>query len=446
MSDEAKRNARDNTSRREFMKRSHATAAASVAAGITVARGAHAAGDDAIKLALIGCGGRGTGAAVQALQAMDDRANVKLVAMADAFKDRLDSSLERIVRRIKDPSRVDVPEDRKFTGFDGYQQAIDCGVDMVLLCTPPGFRPMQFEAAVKAGKHVFMEKPVAVDSPGVRKVLAANVEAKKKGLAVCVGLNIRHTNGFQQVVNRVRDGALGRMLFLRAYCNNAGVWVRPRQPEQTEMQYQMRNWYYFNWLCGDHIVEQHVHLLDLVNWMKGDLPVEANGMGGRQFRKGKEHGEIFDHHAVEYTYADGAKLYSFCRHIPGCWNLSGGFAHGTRGFANAGGGDYSINLNGQAPQKWEAGQDGHQVEHDDLFKALLAGEPFNEADYGATSTMTAILGRMATYSGKVVKWDEALNSDLDLGPDRYAWDADPPVMPDENGDYPIPMPGVTKPW
>ncbi|OHB82507.1 MAG: hypothetical protein A2V98_17885, partial [Planctomycetes bacterium RBG_16_64_12] len=390
-------------------------------------------------------GGRGTGAAIEALS-NKATGNVKLVAMADAFKDRVDDSLQRIQAHLKDPARVDVPEERKFAGFDCHEKAIHSGVDMVLLCTPPGFRPMQFEAAVKASKHVFMEKPVAVDAPGVRKVLAANEEAKKKGLAVAVGLNMHHTDGFREVVSRVRDGILGRLLFLRCYCNNAGVWVRPREPGQTEMEYQMRNWYYFNWLCGDHIVEQNVHLLDLVNWMKGDHPVEANGMGGRQVRKGKDHGETFDHHAVEFTYADGTKMFSFSRHIPGCWNHGGGYAHGTQGFANAGGGQFSIQLKGKDPTTWEHGEGGHQVEHDDLFAALLAGEPYNEGDYGAVATMTSILGRMATYSGKVVTWDEGIRSDQDLSPARYAWDAEPPVLPGEDGFYPCAMPGVTKAW
>ena len=280
----------------------------------------------------------------------------------------------------------------------------------------------------------------------MEQVLAANEEAKKEGLAVCVGLNMRHTQGFREVADRVRDGALGRLLYLRCYCNNAGVWVRRREADQTEMEYQMRNWYYFNWLSGDHIVEQHVHLLDLVNWMKGDYPVEANGMGGRQVRKGKDHGEIYDHHAVEYTYADGTKTFSFCRHIPGCWNHGGGYAHGSEGTANAGGGEMSIQLKGKELLSFEHGEDGHQVEHDDLFAALLAGQPLNEGDYGARSTMTAILGRMATYSGKVVRWDEAFNSQMDISPQSYAWDADPPVLPAADGFYPCPIPGVTKAW
>jgi len=425
-------------SRREFLKRS--AAALGGGAGLALARGAHAAGSDVIRMALIGCGGRGTGAAVQALQNKATK-GVRLVAMADAFGDRLEGSLRRIEAAQKD--RVDVPPQRRFTGFDCHRGAIDAGVDMVLLCTPPGFRPMQFEAAVKAGKHVFMEKPVAVDSPGVRKVLAANEQAKRRKLAVAVGLNIRHTSHVVEAVKRVQEGVLGPIHFLRAYCNNAGVWVRRRQPDQTEMQYQMRNWYYFNWLCGDHIVEQHVHLLDLVNWMKGAVPLRANGMGGRQVRVGPDYGEIFDHHFVEFEYADGTRMFSQCRHIPGCWNCGAGIAHGTQGYADA---THGIHLAGKEPIRFPRGEDGHQVEHDDLFAALLAGRPYNEGDYGATATMTAILGRMATYSGKVLTWDEALRSDMDLMPEKLAWDAPAPVQPGPDGLYPCAVPGTTKAW
>lgn len=412
-------------------------AGAALAAGLSVARSAHAAGSDLVKVALIGCGGRGTGAAINALST---KANVKLVAMADAFQDRLQASLKQIRAACKD--RVDVPPERQFTGFDGYQKAIDCGVDMVLLCTPPGFRPAQFEAAVKAGRHVFMEKPVAVDAPGVRKIMAANEEAKRKGLAVAVGFHMRHVRGNIEAFQRVHDGAVGDIRFLRAYYNDAGVWVRPRQPGQTEMQYQMRNWYYFNWLCGDQIVEQHVHFLDMSNWAKGAVPVRANGMGGRQVRVGRDYGEIFDHHAVEYEYADGTRLFSQCRHQPGCWVSYGVTAHGTKGTAVGGG----ILIPGQAPQWFRGGEEGHQAEHDDLFAAIVAGRKYNEADYGATSTMTAILGRMAAYSGKVVEWNEAVKSDVDLSPKSYAWDAAPPVLPGPDGIYPCAVPGVTKAW
>ncbi|UCG56897.1 MAG: Gfo/Idh/MocA family oxidoreductase, partial [Phycisphaerales bacterium] len=420
-------------SRRQFL-RSSATAASVTALTAGMRARAYAAGTGVIKIGLIGCGGRGTGAAVQALNACK---RARLVAMADAFKDRLQRSYGSILKQH--PERTDVPPKRRFVGMGAYAEVINAGVDMVLLTTPPGFRPLHFEAAVKAGKHVFMEKPVAVDSPGIRRMNAANRQAKKKRLAVAVGLNMRHQENCRQVVRRVHDGAIGKINFLRAYGNNPGVWVRPREPGQSEMEYQMRNWYYFNWLCGDLIVEQTVHALDLVNWAKGDHPVEAQGMGGRQVRVGPDYGEIFDHHAVEYTYGDGTKMFLFCRHIPGCWSSFGGIAHGTEGEADLSRG--ILALHGQKPRRFERGVAGHQAEHDDLFAALEAGRPYNEGDYGIASTMTAILGRMATYSGQVVRWDDAIKSDTDLGPRRYSWDAEAPVRPSADGLYACAMPG-----
>jgi predicted dehydrogenase len=432
-------------SRREFLTRSTAaTAGLALAGSLELARSAHAAGDDLIRIALIGCGGRGTGAASNALQNVSHR-NVKLVALADAFQDRLDFSLKALKTRHGD--LVDVTPDRMFSGLDSYQKAIDCDVDMVLLCSPPGFRPMQFEAAVKAGKQIFMEKPVAVDAPGVRRIMAANEEAKKKGLAVAVGHHLRHEEKHKEVVRRIHDGYIGPVKHMRAYFNSSGVWVRPRRPEQTEMQYQVENWYYFTWLSGDHIVEQHVHDLDVMNWIAQAHPVEANGMGGRQVRIGPDYGEIFDHHAIEFTYADGTKMFSQCRHIPNTWGSFSEHAHGTKGYASIEGhGRSEICADGREPLSWKRTADGHQTEHDDLFAALDAGKPYNEGDFGATSTMTAIFGRMATYSGKVVKWDEAINSDLDLGPKSYAWDAEAPVKPGPDGLFACATPGVTKAW
>jgi predicted dehydrogenase len=429
--------------RRDFLKNSTAALGAGVVGNLAVARGAHAAGSDEIKIALVGCGGRGTGAAVQALQNKAG-AKVKLVAMADAFGDRLENSLKAIEARCE--GQVDVPKERRFTGLDCHQKAIDSGVDMVLLCTPPGFRPMQFEAAIEAGKHVFMEKPVAVDGPGIRRIMAANEKAKEKGLLVAVGHHLRHETKHREVIQRLHDGVIGPIMYLRIYFNSTGVWVRPRQPEQTEMQYQVRNWYYFTWLSGDHIVEQHVHDIDVMNWIKQAHPISAQGMGGRQFRIGKEYGEIFDHHAVEFQFADGSRGYSYCRHIPNCWNSFSEHAHGTKGYASIQGhGRSEIHVEGQSePLKWDRGPDGHQVEHDHLFAALLAGKPYNEGDYGATSSMTAILGRMASYSGKIVTWDDAMKSKLDLGPESYAWNAEAPVQPGPDGLYPCAIPGLTK--
>jgi len=313
----------------------------------------------------------------------------------------------------------------------------------VLLCTPPGFRPEQYRAAVAAGKHVFMEKPVCVDTPGFRSVMETNRVADQKRLKVVVGLNIRHDPRYGETVRRIQDGAIGPVRFLRAYGNNAGVWVRPRQPGQTEMEYQMRNWYYFVWLSGDLNVEQHVHMLDLANWANGEKhPVEANGMGGRQVRRGKEVGHIFDHHYVEYTYEDGSKLFSQSRHIPNCWSAGGVDVHGLQGTANCGG-----KITG--PNAWEyAGPKvvGHQQEHVDLIKAIRDDAAHNEGYYGATSSFTAILGRMATYSGQVVRWDDAVAKGPNEMPAKLAWDAAPPVLPDKDGSYEhaVAVPGVYK--
>ena len=425
-------------SRRQFLK-SSASAASLTALAAGIKTKAYAAGTREMKIGLIGCGGRGTGAAVQALNACKW---AKLVTMADAFEDRLEQSYQSVLK--SHPDRVEVPPERRFVGMEAYAEAINADVDMVLLTTPPGFRPLHFEAAVKANKHVFMEKPVAVDVPGVRRMIAANEQAKKKGLTVAVGLNIRHQNSSREIVKRIHDGAIGKITFLQAYGNTGGVWVRPRQPGQSEMEYQMRNWYYFNWLSGDLIVEQTVHVLDLVNWAKGDHPVEAQGMGGRQVRVGADYGEIFDHHAVEYTYGDGTKMFMFCRHIRGCWNYVGGIAHGAKGDADLSKG--ILTMHEQKPLRFDPGVEGHQAEHDDLFAAMDTGQPYNEGDYGITSTMTAILGRMAAYSGQVVKWDEAMKSETDLGPKRYNWDAEAPVKPGPDGLYASAVPGKSKPY
>jgi len=424
-------------SRREFLKGSTAMlAGATSAGGLNIARTAHAAGDEKLRIALIGCGGRGTGAAANCL---DVRKDIRLVAMADAFEDRLRGSLARL--RRSHGEQVDVPEDRIFVGFDAYRKAIGSDVDLVLLVTPPGFRPVQYRAAVEAGKQIFMEKPVCVDAPGFRSVMQTNELADRKNLKVAVGLNSRHTPPCVESVERVHDGAVGELKFLRAYCNNAGVWVRPRRPDQTEMEYQMRNWYYFVWLCGDHIVEQHVHLLDRANWLKGDHPVEANGMGGRQVRKGKDHGQIFDHHFVEYTYDDGTRLLSQCRQIPGCARIGGAFAHGVDGVA-----DSSGTITGKSAWSYTGPRvSGHAREHVDWIQAIRNGAKYNEGWFGAVSSMTAVLGRMATYSGRIVRWDDAVANGPDEMPNRFAFDADPPVKPDQNGNYPVPVPGVFKP-
>ncbi|MEX0613102.1 MAG: Gfo/Idh/MocA family oxidoreductase [Pirellulales bacterium] len=454
MSEGSSNDDRGSESRRQFLKTTSAlVGGAALGASARIARASHPGSSDAIKVALIGCGGRGTGAAYQALAT---EGPVTLWAMADAFADNQQACLETIKRQVErgqsdgDPllsdSRVDVPAERQFVGFDAYKQAIDSGADLIILATPPGFRPIHFEAAVNAGKHIFTEKPLAVDTPGIRRFLSANEQAKQKNLMVAVGLQRRHDPRYVEAIKRLHDGAIGDILFTRVYWNSGGLWVRPRQPQQTEMEYQMRNWYYFNWLCGDHIVEQHIHNMDIGNWVRGDIhPVEVQGMGGRQVRTGKEYGEIFDHHFVEFTYADGTKMYSQCRHIDGCASEVAEHAHGTKGMAHLddGGGPIIVGPDG----RWRSRArkvDNHHQEHHDMFAALRRGDIYNEGDYGANSTMTAIVGRMATYSGKVIRWDEALRSGIDLSPAAYDFAATPPVVPNGDGYYPVAVPGKTE--
>lgn len=406
-------------SRREFIKTTSLAVAAST---LTVARSAHAGVDETIKVGLVGCGSRGAGAASQALHTAGP---VKLVAMGDAFQDRLDGTLQALQKEDGLPERIDVPKERQFVGFDAYEKVLAAGIDLVILTTPPGFRPIHFAAAVNAGKHIFMEKPVAVDGPGVRAVLEAAKEAKRKGLAVGVGLQRHHQKSYLETIKRLQDGAIGDILATRVYWNSGGVWVNPRQKDQTDMEYQMRNWYYFNWLCGDHIVEQHIHNLDVSNWLKNAHPIRAQGMGGREVRKAEQYGEIFDHHAVEFEYADGTRMFSYCRHIEHCWESVSEHAIGTKGTADIS--DGQITVVGGDKWKFQRPDNApYQVEHDDLFASIRSGNPLNEAEYGATSSMTAILGRLATYSGKIVEWDHAINSEKSLAPAKYAFDAAPP--------------------
>ena len=440
-------------SRRGFLKTSAVAAAgSSILTNLSPVRAAHVNSDETIRIGLIGCGGRGRGAADQA---MNTAGPTKLVAVADAFDDNLKSAVGQLKRQHGD--KVDVPEDKQFVGFDAYTKVLEQDCDIVSLATPPGFRPLHFEAAINAGKHVFMEKPVAVDAVGVRKVLDANQIAKSKNLAVAVGLQRHHEPIYIETIKRLQDGEIGRVVATRCYWNGDGVWVRPRIDGQTEMEYQMRNWYYFNWLCGDHINEQHIHNLDVINWLMGGPPKMAQGQGGRQVRTGKEHGEIYDHHFVEFTYekdGDRSILLSQCRHIPNCWSSVSEYAHCADGWANIGDGkifDSKGNLKWEYNRKSEDGKrknihDGHQDEHHDLFASLRKGEIPNEGDYGAHSTMTAILGRLATYSGKEISYEDALKSELGISPVEtyHSFKDTPPILPNADMTYPIPMPGITK--
>ena len=431
--------------RRDFVKQSSMLAGAIAAAPIISHANFFSGSDDVIKVAVIGCGGRGTGAAVQALMS---KQNVKIVAMADAFRDRLDECYKNVSGELASAGAgtkgtLDVPEERKFVGFDGYLKAIPLA-DVVILATPPGFRPIHFEEAVKQGKHIFMEKPVATDPAGVQRVLAAAKIAKQKKLNVVVGLQRHYQDSYRALF--AKKDMIGDITSMQAWWNNDGVWTRPRKAGQTEMEYQMRNWYYFVWLCGDHITEQHIHNLDVINWFKNGYPVKAQGFGGRQVRKSKEHGEIFDHHYVEFHYADGSILNSQCRHMPGTSSKVDELLVGTKGkiYCDAA---RITDLRGKTIFQFDKSKERnpYQTEHDELFAAIAKGEyKYADAENGAYSTMTSILGRMATYSGQIIDWDKAINSGLNLHPSVYAFDAAAPVNPGPDGFYPVPVPGVTK--
>ncbi len=425
------------TDRRTFL-------AASTAAAVSAATHAFAAPSDGeIKIALIGCGGRGTGACNQALSA---GSTIKLVALVDPLEGKAQAALE--ILKAKHEGQIDVPPDQIFTDFEDYKKAFALA-DVVLITTPPGPRPFLFEEAIKAGKHVFMEKPVAVDAVGVRRVLAAAAEAKKKNLNVCVGFQRRYSPTYTDMIDRIHAGEIGDLVFGRVYWNGTSRPGFPRELGESEMHYQIRNWYFFTWMSGDHILEQHCHNLDVANWvMKGVMPIKATGQGGRQVRRARENGTIFDHHTVEFEYESGMRILSQCCQIGGkCARDVSEHFHGTKGAADlANGGKFMIN--GQPPGgKRQRGskEDPYQLEHDAFFENVRTGKVRIDAEYAAHSTMMGVMGRMATYTGQVITWDQAFNSQEILVPDNLTWATEPPVKPDEDGWYPVAIPGTTLP-
>ena len=386
--------------------------------------------------------------------------------MADTFDKRLQTSLKALHKQH--PGKVDLDQVQQFVGFDAYKKAILLA-DVVILATSPGFRPFHFEEAVAQGKHAFLEKPLATDAPGVRRILAANEQAKKKNLKVGVGFQRHHQAPYREAYQRVLDGAVGDILAMRVYWRGGSRGGEIHRPDETEMQYQIRNWYFFTYLSGDHIVEQHCHNIDVGNWFKGAHPVRANGVGGRQSRTSKECGQIFDHHYVEFEYANGCRMFSECSQFQAKWGQVGEHLLGTKGTSDLGDRGFTIhghNLSHATatahikgaellthPPKASAedkgiwrfkgpSKDPFQVEHDDLFAAIRNNTPYNEADHAAYSTMTAIMGRMATYSGGMVEWDDAFNCQTALiKTAEFDWDAPPPVAPDADGFYPVAHPG-----
>ncbi|MCL2349230.1 MAG: gfo/Idh/MocA family oxidoreductase [Planctomycetaceae bacterium] len=437
-------------SRRDFLKIAGLAAVGTVAAG-QMPRFVHAGENNTIKIALVGCGGRGTGAADQALSTAGP---TELVAMADFFESRLEGSLDMLKGAKKE--KVNVPKERRFIGLDAYKHAVDAvgpgGV--VLLATPPAFRPVHFEHAVSKNVHVFMEKSFAVDAPGVRRVIATGKRAGEKNLKVAGGLMSRHSNALQATVEQLHSGIIGDLVTCWAYREHEAVGLVPKTGDETELGHQIRNYSNFTWLNGSFLLDWLIHNLDVCCWAKGGWPVSAQGQGGRQTRTEKD--QLFDHYGVEYTFADGTRLFAQGRHVTNCWGFFGSIVHGTKGSAILGEGISKPKIFStwkQTPEKmiWEhAGEFNqfYQTEHDLLFDAIRNDKPYNESERCACAAMVGILGRMASESGKEVLWDDALASDGELAPglDHMTEADEPPVVPDANGDYPIARPGITDPY
>ena len=380
-----------------------------------------------LKAGLVGCGGRGTGAAFDFLAGSKD---VKIVALADVFQDRLDRARDSLQKK----GGQEISSDRCYVGFDAYQKLIASDVDVVLLATPPHFRPAHFAAAVEARKHVFMEKPVAVDPVGVRSVIATGEKAKSLSLSVVAGTQRRHQANYLETCKRVADGAIGEIVAARAYWNQGQLWYRERDPKWSDMEWMIRDWVNWSWLSGDHIVEQHVHNLDVINWFTGSHPVKAVGMGGRMRRVT---GDQYDFFSIDYTFSNGVHELSMCRQINGCANSVSEYIVGTRGSTNCA--DRIFDAKGNPVWAYEGPRAlPYVAEHTDLVAAIRSGQPINEARNVAESTLSAILGRISAYTGKETSWDEVMNSDLRLGPTEYA------LGPVPAGTVPVPGVGERK--
>jgi predicted dehydrogenase len=415
------------SSRRDFLKGS-AVAGGVLATNLALLQNVHAQGtNELIKVGVIGCGGRGSGAAEQNLRG---DSNIKLVGVADVVKDRADACLRGLRANASVRDKVDVSPERIFIGVEAYRQLLPL-VDLVILATPPGFRPIHIKAAIDAGKHVFTEKPVAVDGPGIRMCLASFEEANRKRLAVVAGTQRRYKSSYLDAMKRMHDGDLGTITSARCYWNQGALWNRARERGWSDVEWQIRNWLYFTWLSGDHICEQHVHNLDVVNWALGNShPVRCVGMGGRQVRTGPEFGNIFDHFAVDYEYPNGVHVMSQCRQIAGCAGDVSEAVTGTRGTCLMSD-SRGCSIVGERAWTFPRGQDNHpyDAEHVALYQSIRTGRPINDLKNVAESTLTAIMGRMSAYTGKAVTWQEALNSQQKLMPDNLTWDMQLPVAP-----------------
>jgi predicted dehydrogenase len=431
-----------NISRRSFIQSSATAVGAAAALRAPFVHASSSESPAGVKIGVIGCGGRGTGAMLDAIGAATkviypqlgyhtedlaegatvEKQDIEVVALADLFEDRLDQCNRNLAKLD-----LTVPAERCFVGFDAYEKLLTHpDVNYVILATPPHFRPQHLLASIQAGKNVFMEKPAAVDVPGVKTVMEAGELAKQKGLGIAAGTQRRHAPNYRETIKRLHDGAIGEIVYAKCYWNGGQIWVIDRETGWSDTEWQIKNWNYFTWLGGDHIVEQHVHNLDVMNWVLGTHPVKAvAGLGGRQSRRGTRHGHIFDHFAVEYEYPNGVTMFSQCRQINGCKSIVGEFVAGSRGTSNCA--DFIQPKDGERWRYRGPAISPYRKEHENLIASIRAGEPINEAQSIAESTMTGIIGREAVYSGQEIQWDKAMQSTKRLGPEKY-----------EFGPYPTP--------
>ncbi len=432
------RKAKHQASRREFLKSSGVALSGAAVGSLAVRRSAHAAGDGTIRIGMIGSGGRCSGAAAQCMKA---GADVKLVAMCDIFEDRLQTSRQALLEQA--PNQVVLDDDSCFVGFDGYQRVID-KADVVLIACASKFHPMYAEAAIKAGKHVFVEKPHGIDPVGVRRMHAVCDLAKEKGLSVVSGLQSRFHRGWRETVERIHDGAIGDIVAIQSMFLRGPYRLIPRDPQLTETEYQFSNWYHFCWLSGDDVTQSLVHNVDRVSWiMKEEMPKWAFGLAGRSSSFGDVYGDMFDHHTAAYEYESGTRLYALCRTQHGCYGNSDDIVMGTKGTCYLG----RCRIEGENPWRYEGPDNNpYDAEQAALVESVRSGQPINSGYHMCDSTLLAILGQIACYTGRETTWEAACQSELQFGPtpEQSSFDTPPPTVPDETGNYPLPMPGITK--
>jgi myo-inositol 2-dehydrogenase / D-chiro-inositol 1-dehydrogenase len=424
----------ETTSRRAFLRTSAVLASTAALSPLALERNAHAAGQDTIRIGLVGCGGRGTEAAANAMRAGQD---IRLVAMADLFSERLQASRDQL-KKAK-PEQVMVAEDHCFVGFDAYRQLIASGVDVVLITPASHFIPAILTAAVAAGKHVFCEKPHGIDIPGLKLCQAAAEEAKKKSLSLVSGLCWRYDTGVRETVKRIHDGAIGDIVAIQENYVGAPYIMRERRPGQTELEYQLWNWYHFNWLSGDQTAQQLVHSMDKASWVLGDKPPKRVwGMGGRQTALDSKFGDQYDHHSVVYEYENGVRVFGFTRDQNDCYRDTNDYIFGTKGRCSL------LNFRIEGETNWHYDKpraNMYDLEHQALFESIRGGQALNSGNYMCLSSALAIVAQMACYSGQMIPWDDAMKSRRSFALPRYAWDAEAPVKPGLDGRYPTAMQG-----